>query len=91
MKAIFNNLLEEIKLSFNYYENQGGGSIDEVYTSGGGISLFGLNEIFQENLGSKPILWKPLDFLDKSSAKLDKALIEERAASFAIAAGLALR
>jgi len=91
MKTIFNNLLEEVKLSFNYYENQGGRSIDEVYISGGGINLFGLNEVFQENLGSKPTLWKPLSFLDKSRAAVDKGLIEEREQSFAIAAGLALR
>lgn len=91
MKTVFNNLLEEVKLSFNYYENQGGRSIDEIYISGGGIGLFGLNEVFQENLGSKPTLWKPLGFLDKEKAVIDKALIDSQEPNLAIAAGLALR
>lgn len=91
MKTVFNNLLEEVKLSFNYYENQGGKSIDEIYISGGGIGLFGLNEVFQENLGSKPTLWKPLGFLDKEKAVIDKALIDSQEHNLAIAAGLALR
>lgn len=91
LKTAFNNLLEEIKLSFNYYENQGGRSIDEIFISGGGIGLFGLNEIFQENLGSKPTLWKPLSFLNKEKAAIDKALIEAQEQNLAIVSGLVLR
>jgi len=91
MKTVFNNLLEEVKLSFNYYENQGGRSIDEIYISGGGIGLFGLNEVFQENLGSKPALWKPLGFLDKEKAAIDRALIDSQEPNFAIVSGLVLR
>ncbi|MFH0763733.1 MAG: type IV pilus assembly protein PilM [Candidatus Omnitrophota bacterium] len=91
MKTVFNNLLGEVKLSLSYYENQGGRSIDEIYISGGGMGLFGLNEVFQETLGSKPILWKPLGFLDKEKAMIDKAFIDSQEPSLAIAAGLALR
>jgi len=90
MKTIYASLLEEVKLSFNYYENQGGKNIDEIYISGGGAGLLGIAEVFAESFGSKPSVWKPLEFLDKSTAGVDEGLLAHES-SFAIAAGLALR
>lgn len=90
MKTVFGSLLEEVKLSFNYYENQGGKNIDEIYISGGGASLSGIAEAFAESLGSKPSVWKPLEFMDKSAAGIDSTLLTHES-SFAIASGLALR
>ncbi|MFA6141790.1 MAG: type IV pilus assembly protein PilM [Candidatus Omnitrophota bacterium] len=90
MKTVFGNLLEEVKLSFNYYENQGGKNIDEVYISGGGGSLLSIAEVFAESLGSKPSIWKPLEFMGKPAAGIDGELLAHES-FFAIAAGLALR
>ena len=59
-RPVINNLLDDVKLSFGYHENQSGKSIDEIYISGGAASVLGLDEAFQETIGSKPILWDPM-------------------------------
>jgi type IV pilus assembly protein PilM len=91
MRTIFTNLLEEVKLSFNYYENQDGRNIDEIYLSGGGMGLFGLNDMFEEHFGTKPLSWKPLEFLDKSRIAGGGESLQAFENSFAVAAGLSLR
>jgi len=91
-RPVINNLLDDVKLSFSYNENQCGRSIDEIYVSGGGSYLAGLDELFQETFGlGAPHHWNPLAFLDTSSAAIDKEMIGKTEGSFAVAAGLALR
>lgn len=90
-KAVFNNLVDEIRLSYSYYENQYGGNVDEFYISGGGASLIGLEEFFQEALGSKLQYWNPLEFLDVGGASIDRGLLDKMSGSFVVAVGLALR
>ena len=91
LRSAFNDLSDEIKLSFGYYENQAGKGIDEIYLSGGGAVLPGIEQIFEESLGSKPINWNPLEFLGKIPPGVDLKLVDTMKGSFAIAAGLALR
>ncbi len=91
VKPVMNTLLDDLKLSFGYYENQSGRGIDEIYISGGGACTIGLDETFQDVLGSKPTIWNPLEFLDISSANLEKSEIDKIKNSFAISAGLAAR
>ena len=90
-KPVLNSLLDEVKLSFSYYENQSGKNIDEVYVSGGGSGIVGLSDVFQENLGSKPSVWNPMQSIDTASLASDKELLGKTGSSFAIAMGLALR
>jgi type IV pilus assembly protein PilM len=90
-KPVLNNLLDEVKLSFSYYENQSGKNIDEVYVSGGGSGMAGLSDVFQENLGSKPSIWNPMQFIDTVTHAFDKELLEKTGSSLAITVGLALR
>lgn len=90
-KATLTNLLDEVKLSFGYYENQSGKSIDEIYISGGASPLIGLDEAFQDAFGSKPSFWNPLGFLGISSAGSDANVIDKIKNSFAVSAGLVLR
>ncbi|MFA6321029.1 MAG: type IV pilus assembly protein PilM [Candidatus Omnitrophota bacterium] len=91
IRNAFNDLSDEIKMSFGYYENQAGKGIDEVYLSGGGASLFGVEQILEECLGSKPIVWDPLEFFSVASSGVDKKFADKFKGSFAVAAGLALR
>lgn len=91
LKAVCNNLCDDVKLSFGYYENQCGKGIDEAYISGGGAAVKGLNGLLQEMLGLKSVPWDPLRFLDTGSAKTDLKGIEGVKGHFAVAAGLALR
>lgn len=90
-KSSGNNLIDEMRLSFSYYENQRGKGVDEIYISGGGIQLSGLEAIFQESFGSKPGIWNPLKFLDTTGARADADILEKMKGSFAVAAGLTLR
>lgn len=90
-RQILSGLLDDIKLSFSYHENQSGRSIDEVYLTGAGSKLAGLDEAFQEAFGAKPTRWNPLQFLDQTSRGIDKSRVDAIAGSFAVACGLALR
>lgn len=90
-KGAANNLLDEIRLSFSYYENQSGKGVDEIYISGGNALFDDLERLVQETFESKPFFWDPLDFLDKADAQFDANLVDKMKGSFAVAAGLALR
>ena len=90
-KGVLANLLDEIKLSFSYHENQSGRSIDEIYISGGAAGTVGLEEAFQETLGSKPHYWNPFEFAETGSSGVDMSALEKSKSSFAVAVGLALR
>ncbi len=90
-KGVTSNLLDETRLSLNYYENQCEKGVDEIYISGGASGMHGLEALFQEAFESKPIFWDPLNCLDKSRSGFDAALIERAKSSFAVAVGLALR
>lgn len=84
-------LLDEVKLSFNYYENQSGRGVDEIYVSGGGASLVGLEDLFQENFGARPSFWNPVQFLKTGSAGIDLKTLDKVKYFLGVAAGLAIR
>jgi len=90
-RAVLNNLFDDVKLSFNYYENQCGRGVDELYVSGGSSGFAGLEAAFQEAFGMKPVFWDPLKFLISNSPKIDIRAFEKTKNCFAVAAGLALR
>jgi len=91
VKPALNSLLDEVKLSFSYYENQTGKEIDEIYVSGGGSGIVGLADAFQENFGSKPSVLNPMHFAEVGLAGSDKGPLEKTGSSFTVAMGLALR
>lgn len=91
IKPVMNTMLDDLKLSFGYYENQSGRGIDEIYISGGGACTIGLDETFEDALGSKPAIWNPLEFLDTGSVPKEKSEIDKIKNAFAISAGLAAR
>ncbi len=91
IKSVFNDLMDEVKLSFGYYENQAGKGIDEIYISGGGSDIIGLEQMFEEGLGSKPLSWNPIKFLEPSSAGGKPGMPDKAPISFCVAAGLLVR
>ena len=91
VKGIFNDLLDEVKLSFGYYENQAGKGVDEIYVSGGTSGIVGLEQMLEEALGSKPLFWDPLGFMDVSSCGIDPDALKKMKNYFSVAAGLVLR
>jgi type IV pilus assembly protein PilM len=90
-KPVLNNILDEVKLSFSYYENQTGKSIDEIYVSGGGAKIAGLADAFLENFGSKPSMWDPMCFAEIGVSGPEKDALTNSSGSFGVAMGLALR
>lgn len=81
------NLLDELRLSFSYYENQSGRDINMIYLSGGGAGLFGLAEHIEETFTLKPLSWDPFHFLETGAVSAPEAVRR----SYAVAVGLALR
>jgi type IV pilus assembly protein PilM len=90
-KSAFSDLADEIKLSFSYYENQAGKGIDEIYLTGGGADIVGIEQVFEEYIGSKPLIWNPLEFLGAIPSGVDPKFAGRSKSFFAVAAGLALR
>lgn len=90
-KNVMNSLIDELRLSFSYYENQSGKAVDEVYICGGASAMAGLENAFNEAFESKPVLWNPLQFFDLSRLHDDAGLSGKMSRYFAVAAGLASR
>ncbi len=89
VKSAFVSLVDEIKLSFGYHENQSGKGVDEIYISGGGAGFAGMEEVFSETFGIKPERWDPFKFLTVEPSVIN---VDARGnSSFAVCAGLALR
>jgi len=84
------DLGNEIRLSFDYYENQFDREVDEVYLSGGGARLMFLEEALEKIFEKKTSIWNPVEYL-KSQDRVDRDLLEENASQLAIAVGLASR
>ena len=91
IERVFNDLFDEVKLSFGYYENQVGRRVDEVYLSGGGSAIMGLEQAFEGAMGSKPIRWDPLGFMDTAAVHADSGFNGDSKNYFSIASGLILR
>ncbi len=91
VKPVLSNLFDDAKLSFGYYENQSGRSVDEIYVSGGSSLLAGLADVFQETFGIQPNRWNPFQFMDMSSFAPGAAALDKIRDYFAVASGLALR
>lgn len=90
-KAALASLVDEIKLSFGYHENQSGRGIDGIYISGGGAGFIGLEEAFNDAFGSRPERWNPFQFLNIDPSVINVDEIARTNGSFAVCAGLALR
>ncbi|OIO36391.1 MAG: hypothetical protein COZ37_01015 [bacterium (Candidatus Ratteibacteria) CG_4_10_14_3_um_filter_41_18] len=79
------SLINEIRLSFSYYERQFGETISKIYLSGGITAL--LQSFFQEHLGVPVLSWNPTLNLKVNTNLKD---IEADTGKLAVAIGLAL-
>ena len=89
-KSILSTLMDELRLSFGYYENQYGAAISEICASGGLAKLNGLAEQMEESFGAKPILWDPFKKFEIAQ-DVDKNAFEAVKPMLAVAAGLVIR
>lgn len=83
------SISDEVHLSFDYCERLTQKKISELYLSGGGAQLKGINEFFSNNLEISVKTWNPLSGFILPAA-FSKEEIELSCPIFATAVGLAL-
>ena len=89
-KTVLSGLMDELRLSFGYYENQYGKNINEIYISGGVAAMDGIEGLVEENLNIKPLKWNPFAKFD-ISPDIDTQFLEKVKSQFAVCAGLTIR
>ncbi len=90
IKGVFYDLLNEIRLSFDFYENRYGKNVQKVYVSGGSSRLEGISDFIKDMISGDTIFWDPFNNINMGP-KVDAAALEPIKSSFAVAAGLGLR
>lgn len=90
ISSVLNNLIEECKLSFGYFENQFGAGIDKIYLSGGIATLGIIQDYFEKSLGIRPTPWNPFKNFEIGN-EVDRNFLMKVNSIFAVCAGLALR
>ncbi|MFH0731898.1 MAG: type IV pilus assembly protein PilM [Candidatus Omnitrophota bacterium] len=91
VKGVLINLLDEIRLSFDFYENRFGKNIQKVFISGGSSVLsVGLDNLLKEIFSGEVLFLDPFNNLD-ISPEINKQALEPLKPFFAVAVGLALR
>jgi len=95
MQEAFGGVLEdigsEVRLSFDYYENQFDQQVQEVLLSGGSVIFPDCDKKLGEILGLEAKLWDPLEALDASSLGPQVAQLGKTTAGLAVAVGLGSR
>jgi type IV pilus assembly protein PilM len=91
VSSLLDDLIHEIKLSFDYFEHQFDKSIDDIYISGGASQLQGMDSSFEGAFNKKPTFWDPCESFEIASAKIDPTELKKNAPQLVIATGLAAR
>ncbi|MBI4615539.1 MAG: type IV pilus assembly protein PilM [Planctomycetes bacterium] len=89
--SVTDELVHEIQLSFDFFENQNDQEVREIYVSGGASRLAGLPAEFERALGRVTRAWDPLENLAVDPRGVNEAEIRDKAPNLAIAVGLASR
>ena len=89
-QPILHNIVDEIRLSFSYFENQSGKNIGRAYLAGGSSRMAGLYDIFTEGLGVAAVTWDPAERIEIDTGA-DAQLIASIKDQLGVAIGLALR
>jgi type IV pilus assembly protein PilM len=85
------DLGNEIQLSFDYYENQSDSKVEEVFVSGGGSRVAGLEDTFERIFERRTMTWNPVEGFELDEKELDHEALLECAPALGVAAGLAAR
>lgn len=85
------DLSTEVRLSFEYFENQFDRGVDEVLVSGGGARLVGLTDDLARVLDRPVSPWDPTGDLPIAADRVDVDALREHAGELAVAVGLASR
>ena len=88
---ILEDVCSEVRLSFDYYENQFDKKVEEIYISGGTSQFEGIPEAIGNFLGVPVQPWDPTEFAEVEGDKVDVAAMKKDMSSLAVAMGLASR
>ncbi|MEM7198793.1 MAG: type IV pilus assembly protein PilM [Planctomycetota bacterium] len=86
---VLDDLGNEINLSFDFYENQFDGEVQEVHLSGGSVLLPFLEESLEKIFEKKTRVWNPIEGLKVKSDNVDIDALNRSAPQLGIAVGLA--
>ncbi|MEW6355952.1 MAG: type IV pilus assembly protein PilM [Planctomycetota bacterium] len=85
------DLGNEVRLSFDYYESQFDRPVDEAYVSGGGCQLPGLERFLERIFDVKTQRWDPTERLQFSLEHVNVDEVKKNCSRLAVAVGLAAR
>jgi len=85
------DLAAEVRLSFEYFENQFDLGIDEVLISGGGSRLTGLDQDLRRIFDRPTLAWDPTGDFPIAAGSVDVEQLNRHVPELAVAVGLASR
>jgi type IV pilus assembly protein PilM len=88
---VLEDIGSEIRLSFDYYENQFDQEVKEVYLSGGSVLFPGMDRLLLNIFNLDTHIWDPMEAVDITNARLDMGQLEGMNSDMAVAVGLATR
>jgi type IV pilus assembly protein PilM len=91
ISPVIDDLGNEIHLSIDFFENQYDREIEEIYLSGGGAKMAGLDQEFGRIFQKPATLWDPTEFLSIANDSVDMEYLKQDASQLAVAVGLATR
>ncbi len=86
---VLDDLGNEINLSFDFFENQFDGEVQDVYLSGGSVLLPFLEEGLEKIFEKRTRVWNPIEGLKVRSDNVDIDALNRFAPQLAVAVGLA--
>mgnify|MGYP000884186473 CR=1 FL=1 len=89
MRPVLDTIIEEIKRSIKYYQEQFGGNIEKVVLTGGSSNLLEIISYFKTMLGTEVVFGNAWVNVSYPANLTDK--INQNASEFAAAVGLAMR
>lgn len=90
MQSVLDNLINEIRISFDYFESQFSEGISKIYICGGSSALKGLDKTITQSLGITTLPWSPVSALQVKNELANRDL-SITAPSLGVSLGLALR
>lgn len=90
VQPVIDDLGHEILLSLQFFENQFGKAVDQVFLSGGSAGLEGLDASLSASVGKPAMRWDPTEALRVGGGADRESLVRD-AGRLAVAIGLAAR
>ena len=86
---VLEDLGNEVNLSFDFFENQFDGEVQEVWLTGGSALLPFLEESFEKIFEKRTKTWNPVEGLKVRADNVDVEALNQLAPQLAVAIGLA--